>query len=254
MSALEGHHAVITGGGSGIGLAVAQRLAVAGAAVTLMGRNREKLEQAAAGISGAENVALDINDLDAIPSAFEQAGRRAPVDILINNAGASESAPAHRTDVALWRRMLDVNLTGAFFCVQAALAGMRGAPYGRIVTIASTAGLKGYPYVAAYSAAKHGAVGFTRALAAELAGTAVTVNAVCPGFTETGLVEEALENIQAKTGRSRDEALAELTKHNPQGRLIQPEEVASAVEWLCRPESGSITGQAIAVDGGEVSR
>ena len=177
-----------------------------------------------------------------------------PIDILIANAGSAESAAITRVDLAHWQRMLDVNLTGAFLSARAALPDIarQGAAHGRIVFIASTAGLKGYAYVAPYCAAKHGVVGPARALAAELAPRGVTVNAVCPGFTETPLLEASLANIADKTGRSRDDTKGELIRHNPQGRFVKPGEVADTVLWLCSPATQAITGQAISVSGGEI--
>jgi NAD(P)-dependent dehydrogenase (short-subunit alcohol dehydrogenase family) len=198
--------------------------------------------------------AVDLADAESTTAAFAAAAKAlGPVTILINNAGQAVSAPISKTDLALWNQMLAVNLTGTYLGIQAVLPGMLQAGWGRIVNIASTAALKGYPYVAAYCAAKHGVLGLTRALALELAKKPVTVNAVCPGYTETDIVREALANIQAKTGRSEAEARAELVKQNPQGRLVQPAEVANAVLWLCLPGSESITGQAIAVAGGETT-
>jgi 3-hydroxybutyrate dehydrogenase len=195
---------------------------------------------------------VDLADPESANAAFAAAAKAlGPVGILINNAGQAVSAPIGKTDLALWNQMLAVNLTGTYLGIHAVLPGMLQAGWGRIVNIASTAALKGYPYVAAYCAAKHGVLGLTRALALELAKKPVTVNAVCPGYTETDIVRDALANIQAKTGRGEAEALAELVKHNPQGRLVQPAEVANAVLWLCQPGSESITGQAISVAGGE---
>jgi NAD(P)-dependent dehydrogenase (short-subunit alcohol dehydrogenase family) len=173
-------------------------------------------------------------------------------DILVNNAGQAASSPFMKTDAALWQRMLDANLNGAFHCIQAALPAMLQTGWGRIVNVASTAGLTGYRYVAAYCAAKHGLVGLTRALALELASKGITVNAVCPGYTETDIVQEAVANIARKTGRSLEAARAELAAANPQGRLVKPEEVAHTVAWLCMPEAAAMNGQAIAVAGGEL--
>ena len=253
-AALAGLHAVVTGGGTGIGAAIAAALAAEGARLTLMGRRPEPLQATAAALPEAEALPCDVTDETAVAAAFAAAAARGgPVALLVNNAGAVESAPLQRTSLALFRRMLDVNLTGAFLCSRAALPGMIDGGFGRIVNVASTAGLRGYPYVAAYCAAKHGLVGLTRALALELAKRPVTVNAVCPGYTETALVAGALDTIVAKTGRSRHEASAELARGNPQGRLVQPAEVAAAVAFLCRPENAAITGQALAIAGGEVT-
>jgi NAD(P)-dependent dehydrogenase (short-subunit alcohol dehydrogenase family) len=252
---LVGRHAVVTGGGRGIGAEIARALVEQGAAVTLMGRNAATLEDEAARLRPLGRVhcqAVDLADPESTKAAFASAAKAlGPVTILINNAGQAVSAPISKTDLALWNQMLAVNLTGTYLGIQAVLPGMLQAGWGRIVNIASTAALKGYPYVAAYCAAKHGVLGLTRALALELAKKPVTVNAVCPGYTETDIVREALANIQAKTGRSEAEARAELVKQNPQGRLVQPAEVANAVLWLCQPGSESITGQAISVAGGE---
>jgi NAD(P)-dependent dehydrogenase (short-subunit alcohol dehydrogenase family) len=255
MGILDGRHALITGGGSGIGTAIAAKLSSAGAAISLAGRRAAPLERIAAGLPGTKVVVADVTK-ETQAKAMVDAARAAhgPIDILIANAGAAESAPIARADVVHWRRMLDVNLTGAFLSVRAALPDLlrRKAVGSRIVFTASTAGLKGYPYVAAYCAAKHGVVGLARALAAELAPRSITVNAVCPGYTETPLLEGAVTNIANKTGRSRDAARAELARLNPQGRLIQPAEVAETVLWLCSPGAQAINGQAISISGGEI--
>ncbi len=249
---LTGHHAIVTGGGTGIGAAIARALAAEGARITLIGRRREPLEIVCTGIGFFE--VADVTDRAQVDRAFASAREsQGPVSILVNNAGAAESAPFPKLSGESWRRMMAVNLDGVFHCCQAALPDLLAAENGRIVTIASTAGLVGYRYTAAYTAAKHGAVGLMRALAAELASTSLTVNAVCPGFTDTDLVAQAITRISDKTGRSIDEARAELARLNPQGRLVTPEEVAATVLWLCLPESRSVTGQAIAVAGGEVT-
>jgi NAD(P)-dependent dehydrogenase (short-subunit alcohol dehydrogenase family) len=187
---------------------------------------------------------------DALAAARERAG---PVTLLVNNAGQAESAPFAKTSLELWQRMLAVNLTGSFLCAQAVLPDMLQAGWGRIVNVASTAGLKGYAYVTAYSAAKHGVIGLTRSLALELAKKGITVNAVCPGYTDTDILRDSIANVVAKTGRSTDDARAEFAAGNPQGRIVSPHEVADAVRWLCGDGASSITGQSISVSGGEVT-
>jgi 3-hydroxybutyrate dehydrogenase len=252
MRALEGKHALVTGGGRGIGAAVARALLGAGARVTIAGRNLATLEATAQELTALGDIncaALDITDAADVQAVFARIGR---IDILVNNAGQASSASFGKTDEALWQRMLDVNLSGTFRCTHAALPGMLDAGWGRIVSVASTAGLAGYRYVAAYCAAKHGVIGMTRALALEVATRGVTVNAVCPGFTDTDIVREAVANIVAKTGRSEAQARAELAAGNPQQRLVECDEVANAVLWLCMPQSASMNGQALAVAGGEV--
>ncbi len=252
---LAGRHAVVTGATRGIGRAIAEALVGLGADLTLMGRNEVKLDERKQTLQGkAFAVACDVTDEASVEAAFAAAvGANGEISILINNAGAAGSAPFHRMETAHWREMLETNLTGAFLCTRQVYPAMRGSGWGRIVSVASTSGLKGYGYIAAYAASKHGVIGMTRSLALEAARTGVTVNAVCPGYTDTDIVRETVDNIVEKTGRTADEARAELATHNPQGRLIQPWEVAEAVAWLCLPASASITGQSIAIAGGEVT-
>lgn len=248
----DGPHAVVTGGASGIGFAIAEQLAAAGMRLTLMGRNPSQLASAAEKL-GALSQQVDITNADDVQRGFDATvAANGPVNILVNNAGAAESCTFRKMDNALWDRMLAVNLTGTYLCTKAVIDDMANASFGRIINIASTASQKGYAYVTAYCAAKHGVLGLTRALALEMAKKGVTVNAVCPGYTDTEMVARSLDTIIESTGMSREAALAELVKNNPQGRLIQPIEVAQAVLWLCHPNSASVTGQAISVAGGEI--
>jgi NAD(P)-dependent dehydrogenase (short-subunit alcohol dehydrogenase family) len=252
---LAGLHALVTGAGRGIGSAIARTLAHAGAAVTLLGRSRADLDAVAADLGNARAgcQVADVSDVDAVRAAVAAArAELGPVTVLINNAGQAQSAALGKTSDALWHSTLAVNLTGTFYCMRECLPDMMKAGFGRIVNIASTAGLTGYPYVSAYCASKHGVIGLTRAVALETARHPITVNAVCPGYTDTDVVRNAIANICAKTGRSESEALAELVSHNPQARLVTPQEVADTVLWLCLPGSQSVTGQSIAVAGGEV--
>jgi NAD(P)-dependent dehydrogenase (short-subunit alcohol dehydrogenase family) len=256
--ALEGHHAIITGGGRGIGYAIAAVLAAGGARVTIMGRNASRLEVAAEQLSragGTEAAAFtcDVSDESSVRAAFEAARERFGVaTILVNNAGQADGAPFLDTDRALWDRMIAVNLTGTYLCTQQVLGGMLAAKSGRIINIASTAGLKGYRNITAYCASKHAVVGLTRALAREVARQGVTVNAVCPAYTETDMADNAVATIVRDMGRTEAEAKALLAKGIPLGRLIRPDEVASAVAWLCAPEASGVTGIALPVAGGEV--
>ncbi len=252
---LQGKHALVTGGGKGIGLAIAQALLSEGATVTLAGRSEATLQEAVASLNNAtvQYVVMDVSNVESVQAAFQLSqGRDGHIDILINNAGQASSASFLKTDARLWQNMLDVNLNGSFICMQQALPSMLEAGWGRIVNVVSTAGLKGYAYVSAYCAAKHAVIGLTRAVALEVAAKGVTVNAVCPGYTETDIVKEAVANIVAKTGRTEEQAKAELAAGNPQKRLVQPREVADAVLWLCMDGASAMNGQSIAVAGGEI--
>ena len=253
---MSARHALVTGAARGIGAAIARALAEDGARLTLLGRRRDALQRLADELPGESHgiVVADVSDASQLRSAFDAARTaRGPLAILVNNAGQAESAPFGKTSLELWQRMLAVNLTGSFLCAQAALPDMLAAGHGRIVNIASTAGQRGYAYVAAYVAAKHGVIGLTRALALEVAKKGVTVNAVCPGYTETEILRESIANVVAKTGRSEEEARAGFTAGNPQGRIVQPEQVADAVRWLCGDAAAAVTGQSISVSGGEVT-
>lgn len=254
MTNLKGQHAIITGGGTGIGHAIACLFAEKGAAITLMARNEARLQAVADTLPMAQAIALDITDEDGVTRAFGRAAERfGPAHILVNNAGIAPTAPFHKTSYSDWNQVMSVNVGGVFLCSRAALSQMKEQNYGRIVNIASTAGLKGYPYVSAYVASKHAVIGLTRSLALELVKKPITVNSICPGFTNTDIVQRSIRIIMDKTGRSEHDALAELVKNNPQQRLIEPDEIAALALWLCSPDARSITGQSLAIAGGEVT-
>lgn len=249
---LAGKHALVTGGGTGIGAAIALALAECGAAVTICGRRDAELQKSAAHHKNIHPQTADVTDVDSLRQLYRDAqAARGSFGIVVANAGVTESAPAEKVSLASWDHVIAVNLTGAFLSVQPALAAMREQKWGRIVFIASTAGLKGYAYVAPYVAAKHGVIGLARALAIETAKAGITVNAVCPGYAETPMLERAVDRIAAATKRTNSEARGALAANNPQARFIKPEEVAAAVVWLCAGDSAAITGQAISVSGGE---
>lgn len=250
----QARHALVTGGGQGIGAAIARAMVDKGMRVTILGR-RLQVVQALAERDPEHLFAVtaDVTNPDQVAAALKlSASRFGPVEMLVNNAGQAQSAPFLKMDLNLWQQMLSVNLTGTMICTQAVLPAMLQSGWGRIVNIASTAGQIGYAYVSAYCAAKHGVLGLTKSLALELATKGITVNAVCPGFTETDLVRESIDRVVGKTGRTPEQAMAEFVKTNPQGRLVQPEQVADTVMWLCGEGADAVTGQSISVSGGEV--
>jgi NAD(P)-dependent dehydrogenase (short-subunit alcohol dehydrogenase family) len=256
-AAPSGRHALVTGASRGIGASIAAALAAEGARVSLVGRDAARLEEVAASLGGAEHaipIVADVMNGASVREAVAAARQRfGPVHILVNNAGQAASAKFADTDEALWNRIIGVNLTGTYLCTREAVPDMLQAGYGRIVNIASIAGLRGAAYISAYAASKHAVIGLTRSLALEYATRNITVNAVCPGYTDTDIVRRAVDNIMKKTGRTESQAMATLTATNPQGRLVTPAEVSNAVLWLCRPGTESVTGQSIVIAGGEVT-
>ena len=243
---LRGKRVLITGGGSGAGADLARGFAQAGAEVIIAGRRSDALERVAARHPGTRTVRADVTDEASVRAMFAAAG---PCDIVIANAGAADSAPLHRTTLDQWNAMLAVNLTGTFLTLRDGLTQMQG--WGRLISVASTAGLKGYAKIAPYAAAKHGVIGLTRCLALEIARRPITVNAICPGFLDTEMTDRSIAVIVEKTGRTPEAARAALEGLNPQNRLFAPAEVTAAALWLCGPGSDGINGQAIAISGGE---
>lgn len=253
MTRADGH-AFVTGGGSGIGLAIAKALVDAKWRVTIASRNTERLRAAAGAIKGCHVQSMDVTNPNMVQSAMRAAAATCgPIQLLVNNAGGVASARFEKTTLQTWRQALDLNLMGVVHCVQAVLPDMKALGRGRIVNIASTAGLVGYRYVSAYVAAKHAVVGLTKALALEFAKSGITVNAVCPGYTDTDVIASAVETISKASNRSAGDALATFTAANPQGRLVRPDEIAAAVVWLASEEAAAVNGIALPIAGGEVA-
>ncbi len=245
---LQGQHAVVTGGGKGIGESIARKLSEQGAKLTLMGRNKDTLDATVSSLQNAQAVVCDVSDEAKVQSAFVQAVERfGNISILVNNAGIADSAPFAKTTLEQFQKIMNINVTGTFLCTREVLPAMLDSKAGRIVNIASTAGLEGSAYIAPYSASKHAMIGLTKSLAMETIGTSITVNAVCPGYTDTEMAQLAVDTAASKTGKSVDEARAMIAKQNPQKRMIHPDEVAEMVAWLCEQNSSGITGQAIMI-------
>ncbi|GLQ16008.1 SDR family NAD(P)-dependent oxidoreductase [Maritalea porphyrae] len=246
---ISGKKVLITGGGTGVGADMALAFAEKGANVFISGRTKASLHKVAAKHKSIQAVVADVTDENSVKALFDQIG---PMDIVVANAGAAESAPIVKTDLDSWNRMIAVNLTGVFLTLKEGLVRMQGKDWGRLISVASTAGLKGYAYVAPYTAAKHGVVGLTKSVALEVAKKGITVNAICPGFLNTEMTDRSVETIVEKTGMKEDDARATIAKNNPQGRLIEPSEVSATALWLCGEGSDGINGQAISISGGEI--
>ena len=247
---LEGRHALITGGGTGIGAAAATHLHSAGAKVSLLGRRMEPLERTAAIVSGSAHQ-CDVTDRAAIERSYGEARQaQGPIEMLIVNAGIAESAPFHKMKRESWDRIIAVNLTAAFDCVQAALADLMASENGRLVFVASVASLRGVPYAAHYAASKHGLLGLMRSLAAEYAKSNLTVNAVCPGYVDTPMTDQSVARVSEITGRSEEQARGAITNMNASGRLVHPDAIGTMILTLCLPQSRDVNGAAVTIDGG----
>ncbi len=250
---LDGKHALVTGGGTGIGLAVARGLVRQGAQVTISGRRLETLEKAAEDMAGLHPVHMDVAAPESVSDAVQSAtAARGPVQICVANAGIAEGRSILKTDLAFWRQMMAINLDGAFLTVQACLPGMLEAGWGRVIAVSSIAGVRGLKGAPAYTASKHGMIGLIRSLAADYAGKAVTFNALCPAYVDTEIITRNTESIMARTGLDEDKARALMVDVNPHGRLIAPDEVAEAAVFLCSDASESVNGQALQIAGGEI--
>jgi NAD(P)-dependent dehydrogenase (short-subunit alcohol dehydrogenase family) len=249
---LHNTHALVTGGGTGIGLAIAQALAASGAQVTVTGRRLSVLEKAAAGTPGLHPLVMDVTDEASVTEGFgASTAARGPVAIHIANAGIAEGRALHKTDLDFWRRIMATNLDGAFLTIRAALTSMRPLDWGRVIAISSVAGTRGLKGASAYSASKHGVVGLIRALSQDYLGKGLTFNAICPAYVETDIITRNVAAIQGRAGVTKDEARAMMVGANPHGRLIAPDEIAAAALWLCGPGSGSVNGQCIEIAGGQ---
>ncbi len=247
------HHAIVTGGGSGIGAAITHALARAGYQVSVLGRQRAKLEDVCMSVDRLVPIECDVGDGESVASAFAEASAKSgAIGLLVNCAGIAPAAAFEKTSDEVWEQVWRTNVLGAIHTMRAVLPDMRGLPFGRIVNIASTTSFKAYANMSAYTVSKHALLGLTRSLALELADTAITVNAVCPGYADTAIIRRSISAIMNKSGLTEAEALARFTRVNPQGRLISPDEVAETVLWLANKNTRSITGQAIVVAGGEI--
>jgi NAD(P)-dependent dehydrogenase (short-subunit alcohol dehydrogenase family) len=250
---LAGRHAFITGGGTGIAAATARALVGQGATVTVAGIDVASLQALARDNDRIHWREMDVTDEDAVAAAMSAAEEMlGPIDILVANAGIAETAPIRSTSLEFWRRMQAVNVEGVLICMRLVIDAMAARGWGRIVTISSIAGLKGYAYLGAYSASKHAVIGFTKCASEEVLGKGVTVNAICPGYADTPIVQDHIERTMARAKMTREEATRFLASTNRSGRLLDPDEIAAAILWLCGPGSDAVTGQAIAVSGGQV--